>query len=139
MSKQTNFKPGVYLGAAIGKKFSNFRIELTPFYLKNKRKEQPNSLTKSLATFSTLGNFYYDFPVTYNFTPYLGIGAGFSKLTNSPSITSAYQTIVGTSYALTRRLGLIMDYRYLQTSNLKPIDCSIKSHLINMGIKYKFN
>ncbi len=76
-----------------------------------------------LNTSSLMGNLLYDFPVSDRMTLSLGAGAGAlhaefddGVLDQDEDIVFAYQGIAGVNYALSSRMDLTLNYRYLRTN-----------------------
>jgi OmpA-OmpF porin, OOP family len=138
---------------------SNWRTELELGYRRNDvgsmsggRSDKGNS-----NAFSLMGNVLYDIRTGTNFTPYVGVGAGYVKYKASgiaPSATTtvndssdifAYQGIAGVSYTLTPSSQLFLDYHYLRGNNPDVTDSAgthlsteYRDHLVTIGFRYMF-
>jgi len=148
------FKTGTNARIAVGHRFCDFKIEFEPSYIRLHKKADNNALgvTGHMRALSTLGNLYYYFPVNFQFSPYLGVGAGFSsiKMMTNQTVNQAiakvdnsatkftYQGIAGFAFGLNDQTTLNIDYRYLQTEKLSPVERAIRNHSINVGISYYF-
>ena len=148
------FKTGTNARLAVGHRFCDFKIEFEPSYIRLHRKADNNALGVSghMRALSTLGNLYYHFPVSWQFFPYVGAGAGFSSIkmmtnqtvnqatvkTDNSATKFTYQGIAGFGFGLNDQTTLNIDYRYLQTEKLSPVEKAIRNHSINIGISYYF-
>ncbi len=102
-------------------------------------------------------NGLYDINTGTQFTPYVGAGVGFvnaslsgARLAGSPIGTYngsdtgfAYQAIAGVSYAVTPRLSLTVDYRYVATdatvkSGGTRWDVENANHIFTTGFRWAF-
>ncbi len=136
---KANFDTGWAAMATVGYAFTNnWRVELEGGYRHNKFKAtvlDPGDFTETageatafyrghLNEFTIMANVLYDFQLTDRLSLSLGVGAGAdnSKWKMGPledsSWNFAYQGIVGLSYALTHRLDLTLDFRYLRVPNV---------------------
>lgn len=146
----TKFKAGPSFRAAIGSQSQHFRAEFEPSYIRIRRNVNENgfNIAEPLRVLSVLGNFYYELPVTFNLSPYIGVGAGFSSIheivsrrnfkIDRSSAKFSYQAIVGALYELTDHVGLTADYRYFQTEKLNQFSSGIRNHSLNVGLRYYF-
>jgi outer membrane immunogenic protein len=106
---------------------------------------------------SFMANGWYDFKNETPFTPYLGGGVGFSRLTvnglgvpglnlvTDSDVVFAYQLGGGVAYAITPRLSLTLDYRYFSTTDPTfrdftgvPFRSEYESHSVSMGLMLGF-
>jgi len=121
----------------VGYGFGAFRSELEGSYRTNDvsgtRGAFLGNAGGSAQTWSLMVNGLYDIDTGTRFTPYLGagIGVGFVNaslsgtraagstlgLYNGSDTTLAYQAIGGVSYAVTPKLSLTVDYRYVATTD----------------------
>jgi len=147
----THFRTGPTVRVAIGSQFSNFRAEFEPSYSHHKYTSGSNARHVSLM--STLGNIYWGLPFegkmgTYEVAPYLGAGVGFSsiKANFSPlqvqnqghATVLSYQGIAGVRLALSKEVGLNIEYRYFATEKLNYVGKRIEAHSANLGLTYRF-
>ncbi|MBF0562676.1 MAG: outer membrane beta-barrel protein [Alphaproteobacteria bacterium] len=121
----------------VGYGFGAFRTELEGAYRTNDVSGTGGALLGNVGgsarTWSLMVNGLYDINTGTPFTPYLGagVGVGFvnaslsgtrpagspTGLYNGSDTTFAYQAIAGVSYAVTPRLSLTADYRYVATTD----------------------
>lgn len=112
-----------------------------------------------LSNLGVMVNALYDFDTASAVTPYIGAGVGLAHLgtdnwksgavglTDDSTAEFAYQGIVGLSMAITDRLDLFADYRYL--ASVDPtfsdvvtggqFDTEYRTHNLFAGIRYYFN
>lgn len=103
-----------------------------------------------LGTMTMMANGYYDFNNLGTWstivTPYVGLGLGAAHhelSANGGGNTEwdvAYAAIAGASYAVTPKLAITADYKYLGTPSIdKPgRDVSYDSHNFLVGLRYSF-
>jgi outer membrane protein OmpA-like peptidoglycan-associated protein len=106
---------------------------------------------------SLMLNGMYDFSSASAFTPYLGLGLGYSQVKmkratpfgassiNDSDNALALQGIAGVSYAMSQTLDLFADYRYFQTQNLDlrtaagtKASFDLSDHAVMVGFRYNF-
>ncbi len=135
---KANFDTGWAVLATIGYAFdNNWRIEAEGGYRHNKLNavvidpgdfgegagESIANYHGNLNEFSLMANVLYDFHLTDKLSFSIGAGAGVdnSQLTIGPLKDTewnfAYQGIAGLNYAVTQRLDLFVDFRYLVVPN----------------------
>lgn len=103
-------------------------------------------------------NGFYDFQTGTAFTPYVGLGAGYARVSsNGISATGlgatlddddnkfAYQAIAGIAYQITPEVALTADYRYFATQDPKfrastgtTIETEYKTHNVTLGLLLRF-
>jgi opacity protein-like surface antigen len=135
------YDTGFTAGAALGKKFGNYRAEIEGIY-----EESDTDGGAGKTEFSgAMVNGYYDFKNSSFFTPYVGVGAGYGHLryhsdvagVNSVSEdTLAYQGIAGVGYELNPCWTLTGEYRYVGTT--EAADTRYQSHSAIAGLRYSF-
>ena len=103
-----------------------------------------------ITTYSVMKNFIHDFKNRSRFTPYVGAGLGWSYLDiDAPSDgiddgTGAftYQAIGGVSTTLNKAVDLVVEYRFLGTSEVEVDDLgssiAYESHNIFLGLKFEY-
>ena len=103
-----------------------------------------------ITTYSVMKNFIRDFKNRSRFTPYVGAGLGWSYLDiEAPSDgidegTGAftYQAIGGVSTTLNKAVDLVVEYRFLGTSEVEVDDfgstVAYESHNIFLGLKFEY-
>lgn len=86
-------------------------------------------LTGTVQNIPVMANLLYDFDTGTRFTPYVGVGVGFSvftlhnistggaRLFDTSQLVFAYQPMVGVNYAITEQLAAGLQYRYFATTN----------------------
>ena len=134
----------------------NFRIEAEASYrkhvfdkfvlvrdlpAKNFVKGQVVQLGKSFGyvhSISYMANVYYDYINSTNFTPFIGLGAGFVRYEerntcgNDTRYSPAIQIMPGVSYSVTKKVNLDLGYRYYHMK-----DIAIKNNCLSPKIKYR--
>lgn len=130
-------------GAAVGKKFGNYRAELEGIY--EESDVDVSGLDGKTEFYGAMANGYYDFANTTRFTPYVGAGIGYGKVRYSSDTagvdstsedTLAYQGIAGVGYELNPCWTLTGEYRYVGTT--KAADTRYQSHSALAGLRYTF-
>lgn len=134
---------GYNVAAALGYYvLEHLRVEAEFAYRKNKLDSGKisgfGSLPASGEIYSTSGmaNAYWDFLNNSDFTPYLGLGLGWSSVKlkgpggSDSSSGLAGQFIGGVSYDINETVALTLDYRFFTTKDPK-IDGSKGSYLAN--------
>lgn len=110
-----------------------------------------------LKTTSLMANVLYDFDINAPVTPYLGFGAGLSRVKfdnaspfgassiNDTDNALALQGIAGASYAMNENLDLFADYRYFTARNVSmrtaagtSASFDTRNHAIMVGLRYSF-
>jgi opacity protein-like surface antigen len=118
-------------GLGLGMKQNHWRGDVTLDYTANK--------ASSLRVTGLL-NGYYDFGTWSSFTPYLGLGLGFTHLegaglTRQVRLTTALNA--GVSYAINQALLIDLSYRL---TYLTPLTQSPQStHLLRLGLRWKID
>lgn len=104
-----------------------------------------------------MGNVLFDFNLGGRLKPYLGLGIGAARVDfdgvgpvggteiDDDDYGLAYQGIVGLSYALSDRLTLTVDYRYLEAPQLTyrtdsglNVDANYRTHSVLAGLRFNF-
>ena len=100
--------------------------------------------------YSILKNFTHDFRNSSRFTPYLGFGIGWSYLDVESSLDGiddgagafTYQVIGGVAATLSRAVDLIVEYRFLGTSEVELDDfgstIAYETQNLFFGLKYEY-
>ncbi|SVE33384.1 uncharacterized protein METZ01_LOCUS486238, partial [marine metagenome] len=132
----TNIDPGLTVGSNIGKEngfgFNNsigyqfknsFSTELE-FSYKSGEFEPGGGLDGEMTSMSVMLNGIYSFNIREFYTPYLGYGIGLTtheaelkQMGDRSDGTLAYQVKAGVDMEFSRKLSLILGYRYFKTSN----------------------
>lgn len=156
---ELSYDSGLTVGAAIGYRFGNGRIEGEVSYQQNDV-DQTSALGVSLdSTGDTEGiafllNGYYDFTNTTAFTPYVSAGLGYAKIeindynipgSGIPNFSDddsvfAYQVGLGIGYAVTDKVTLDAKYRYFATEDAEfdTSEVEIASHNVLLGVRFNF-
>lgn len=118
----------------------------------------------AIAATSGMLNLIYDLRAGATLTPYLGIGAGLAYISGEGARSTAagtgsikgsdtelaYQAIAGIAFAVTGRVTLALDYRYLSTFQEPDLDLRFASgasrnvsvdyasHNFMLGLRYQF-
>ncbi|HYD29682.1 MAG TPA: outer membrane beta-barrel protein, partial [Azospirillaceae bacterium] len=154
------FETGFAGALSAGYKFGfGLRPELELSYRRNRMDDVSGAQTLvdgDSRSLSLLANLVYDINTGTAFTPYIGAGAGFSRVWYDNLLTSAgnsvddsdtvfaYQGIAGVAYSVMPNLDLTLDYRYFATkdpdftSNLGGFDSEYKNHTVLAGLRYFF-
>ena len=111
--------------------------------------ENPEGLDGDMTTKSFLVNGIYSFNIREFYTPYIGYGVGLAS--HEASVeghpergrgTLAYQFKMGVDMEFSRKLSLLLGYRYFTTDNptfVQLFEAESSSHGIEAGIKYHFS
>ncbi len=167
------FRGGYILGSMIGYRFSpQTRLELEYNYFNNDTQTvapPPSIGLGSVSGNAYMLNFYYDFPIDGSqFSPYLGVGAGFLNTSvknlsnvvlstvpppNGPIFVNgisenafAFQVRLGTSYTLSTNWELFAGYHYFNSNTLVFNNTvfgtlrpdGAKLHIFEFGTRYSF-
>lgn len=142
-------------GLQLGKKFNhNLRAEADLSY---NQVDGDYSVTgvnvgsADVENIALMGNGYYDFNNRSNFTPYIGLGIGFSHVKGSLNIPGfgsdsetdtvfAYNLMTGVNYALSDKITTGLEYRFFDTStpDLGGVELDNQSHNIGFKLAYHF-
>jgi len=144
---------GLGFNHSIGYQFKNsFSTELEFSYkggdFKPDTTEDVEGLNGDMTTKSFLVNGIYSFNIREFYTPYVGYGIGFAfhEVTikdkgDEGNTTLAYQLKVGVDMELSRKLSLLLGYRYFTTNNpdfYGYFTAENSSHGIEAGVKFYF-
>lgn len=170
ITKRLDYKVAFSGGLQLGYKIRNLRLELEGNYINasaNKLRvgnlviQNRNSdilvLKGSNSLIGGFVNFIYEFysPYsTWDFYPYLGLGAGYTKVRNNLKISTndiiqernrvsqgvaAGQGIVGVGYYMDDLTTFGLDYRYMATGKLNILnDTKLNIHSINFVLNFAF-
>ncbi len=91
-----------------------------------------------MSTTTVLGNLYYDFANDSAFTPYVGAGAGYGWVSNTPTGNDSGLAVglaAGVAVDLTQNVALDVGYRFRDTmiSGANPLE-----HQVTAGIRFSF-
>ncbi len=146
---------------------NNFRVEGEVLYTSNNAKSMTGTANGSaintaqadgdVSMLGFMANVAYDFTTAYPITPYIFGGAGLGivslngvKATGNVGFDSsdtvfAMQAGAGASTDITDRLVLDLSYRYFETlepelsdANGAPFNYEYATHMLMMGVRYKF-
>ena len=149
-TKDLEKKERLMLSGALGYRYEYFRTELEYVWRKHTEHEV-DYVAERYKTYSYMLNFYYDL-MPYNWwTPFVGAGAGLTKLSYSSIDTlfpggrseGAYKPMkftwsvgAGLSLKVTNRFNIDAGYRYYDMGKLK--EAEVKAHEIYGGLRYVF-
>ena len=139
---------GLGFNHSIGYRFKNsFSTELE-FSYKGGKFNSASGLDGDMTTKSFLVNGMYSFDIRKFYTPYVGYGIGFAfhEATidgkgDEGNTTLAYQLKVGVDMEFSRKLSLLLGYRYFTTNNpdfYGFFTAESSSHGIEAGVKFHF-
>jgi len=156
---ELSYDTGWKLGAALGYRLSNFRVEGEVSYQKNDIDEtkvmgMSFDSTGDVSGVALLVNGYYDFTNSTAFTPYISAGLGYAKVevndynivgsnisdSNEDDSVFAYQFGAGVGYSVNENVTIDLKYRYFSTSDPKfdTLEVEVASHDIILGLRYNF-
>lgn len=145
---EISFDGGWTIGAAIGFRTGQFRLEGEVSYLQNGLDEARVGRTTlgmdgDLSLLSGNIGGYYDFAVQ-GFTPYVGLGVGYTDIQFDGSVAgvtldvgnSEYSIFAeaGVSYPISDRVELVPAYRYTRTNTEEAVN----AHSLKLGLRYSF-
>jgi opacity protein-like surface antigen len=87
---------------------------------------------------TALVNGYYDFPISSQIAPYLGVGAGYGWTVRSPGPDRdgfAYALMAGVSFDMTQQIALDVGYRFRQVLVSGP---DVSDHSALAGVRFEF-
>jgi opacity protein-like surface antigen len=122
---------GILVGGGVGYKWNEvLRTDLTVDYA-GKYKVAPGV---NLSSTTILGNAYLDLANDTAFTPYVGLGAGYSFIDGRDNGIALAGT-AGVAVSITQNMALDVGYRYRQTmtSGADP-----KEHQVMAGLRFSF-
>jgi len=139
---------GLGFNHSIGYQFKNsFSTELE-FSYKGGQFDSNSDLDGDMTTKSFLVNGMYSFNIREFYTPYVGYGIGFAfheatikNKGDDGNTTLAYQLKVGVDMEFSRKLSLLLGYRYFTTNNPDfngYFTAESSSHGIEAGVKFHF-
>jgi len=158
-SEELSYDTGWTLGAAVGYRFNNVRVEGELSYQKNDADQLSqmgdiSDMKGDATSTALLVNGYYDFANESAFTPYISAGLGYAKVeTNDMNVVGssgsdfneddgvfAYQVGAGVGYAVNENVTLDLKYRYFATEDaeLDTSEVEFASHNFLVGIRYNF-
>jgi opacity protein-like surface antigen len=126
---------GFVAGGGIGYRYNdNMRADLTVDWA-GKYDVAPGA---KMSTTTVLGNLYYDFANDSAFTPYVGAGAGYGWVSNTPTGKDngfAFGLAAGVAVDLTQNIALDVGYRFRDTfiSGANPME-----HQVTAGLRFSF-
>ena len=144
---------GLGFNHSIGYQFKNsFSTELEFSYkggnFQPSTEESATGLDGDMTTKSFLVNGIYSFNIREFYTPYIGYGVGLASheasvegLPERGHGTLAYQFKMGVDMEFSRKLSLLLGYRYFATDNptfVKLFTAESSSHGIEAGVKFHF-
>ncbi len=134
-----SFDTGFGLSAAVGRRFSNFRLEAELGYGSSDADQETSSGVTNAkngtgTTWSVMANGLYDINMDSNWIPYVGLGIGYATVnldldasTNFNSIddsdaTFAFQALTGVNYRISEQTALGLGYRYFRMGDVDLTD-----------------
>lgn len=126
---------GMVFGGGIGYRYNdNMRADVTVDWAGKYSVGGGNDMS----TLTALGNLYYDFANSSAFTPYVGAGAGYGWVNNTPTGDKngfAVGLAAGVAVDLTQNIALDVGYRFRDTmvSGANPME-----HQVAAGIRFSF-
>ncbi|MHB8808672.1 MAG: outer membrane protein [Desulfobulbaceae bacterium] len=156
---ELSYDPGWAIGAAVGYRFSNFRVEGEVAYQENDIDESSAfgiSIDSSGDVNGTafLVNGYYDFINTSAFTPFITAGLGYANVEindygipgsglgrySDDDSVFAYQVGVGVGYAVNENVTIDAWYRYFATEDpeFDTAEVEVSSHNFLVGARFSF-
>lgn len=164
-STETNTNTGLAVTGVVGYQFPSLpvRAELELGYTRNSvNQEKVDGISVDAnghaSAWSGLVNVLYDIPTGTRFSPYIGAGAGVSRITadvstdsllltdvNDSATVFTYQGKAGVAYALTDSLSLDVGYTYRKSQDPEFVDSAgidfkseYQTHLLTAGLRYRF-
>ena len=156
---ELSYDTGWTLGAAVGYRFNNVRVEGELSYQKNDF-DQVSAMGVSLdasgdgSVTALLVNGYYDFANESAFTPYISAGLGYAKVEandlnfvgsgmadfSDDDSVFAYQAGLGVGYAVNENVTIDVKYRYFATEDAEfdTAKAEFSSHNFLLGVRYNF-
>lgn len=148
---KVSFDPGVFVSPAIGYRFCNgLRVEGEFGYRYNHLKRLNYYGTSfrvggHLETFSGLANVYYDFPLCWCLTSYVGAGIGYAYTRNEMhqgyvfagkghDSGFAWQVMAGLAYPICDKIDLAIEYRFFINEGISRV----QNHDIGGSLRYNF-
>jgi opacity protein-like surface antigen len=152
---------GYAAGGFIGYRFNqNWRADVTVDYLNNPdsmlvtdENKKSSELSINWSQLLILLNGYIDFPVTYDFAPFFGLGLGYSKVHVSASNNTSHdyksglgvQTAIGFNYSILEDVDLGMSYRLLVSNTQYDAGdadgyepCHVANSILSVSLSYTF-
>ena len=143
------YKPGYFVGLAVGNHVGNMRLEAEIGYQKNKVDSVKvngvgitSSSDQEIRLSTLLFNLYYDFMKESRFTPYLtaGLGLGNMKLdgASGSDAVAEYQFGAGVAFRISDKIALDLKGRYLGTTDADFGTSSLDFTTINAIFDVRF-
>jgi outer membrane autotransporter protein len=142
-----NTDTGYALGAQLGYKYCDFRLEGEVAYRNNgldnvRVSGQKFNAHGHVNTWSFMANGYYDLPVDWVVTPYVGAGIGFDTTHGHSRVASAkfrirenrfaWQAMAGVNYDLTDDVVVNLEYKFHSGQK------DVYDHAVVLGAKRYF-
>ncbi|NIR28416.1 MAG: AMIN domain-containing protein [Gammaproteobacteria bacterium] len=161
---ETSLDIGFNGGAVIGYRFaSRLRLEAEATYRSNSVDEidilgVDFDADGDVSNFAAMANLFYDFDTGTGFVPYIGGGAGISRVflndielegtnfVDDDDMVFAYQFGAGVAYPVTASASVSLDYRFFRTAEpgFKDVDGDsfdsdeYESHSVMLGLRFQF-
>ncbi len=149
------YDAGFLASLAAGYDFANpMRMEIEFMHMKNDLDQLSydnaygNFNEGDMKTQSFMLNGYYDVATGSPWTPYIGVGIGWSKLDlGTPGFPAAdndddfsYELIGGVAYAFNEKWSIDAEYRFLGTGDatISGADYNLNSNNLMFGVRYSF-
>jgi opacity protein-like surface antigen len=149
------YDTGFLASLAAGYDFANpMRMEIEFMRMKNDLDQLSydnaygNFNEGDMTTKAFMLNGYYDVATGSPWTPYIGVGIGWSKLDlDTPAFpvsdnddVFSYQLIGGVAYAFNEKWSVDAEYRYLGTGDatISGADYDLNSNNLMLGVRYSF-
>ncbi len=152
---KVTYDPGFIASLAAGYDFANpMRMEVEFMRMKNDLDRLSysniygNFTEGDLTTKSFMVNGYYDIDTGSPWTPFVGVGLGWSKIDlDTPGLpihdnddVFAYQLMGGVAYAINENWSVDAEYRFLGTgdASISDADYNLNSNNLMLGVRYSF-
>lgn len=155
----SNYDTGYDVGGQLGYKSGPIRYEFEGTYTHVKLNEfsfngtKQTSVTGKSSSSSLLLNVYYDFEdFSQLLAPYVGVGIGYARITNTFESTApsnltfnksdtlfAYKALTGITYNFNENFSTDINYQYFRTRKSNRFNQYFQTHLVNMGITYRYD
>lgn len=143
-------KTKIFASGAFGLDFANrFRAELEYTY-RDEADEKNADGTNKFKNQSGFVNFYYDLPVKWAVVPYVGVGAGMSRIEGSVKTatenvkktknTFSWNVGAGFAWKISKSFAMDFGYRFVMPGEWKAegVKAEFKNHEFFGGIRYTF-
>jgi outer membrane protein OmpA-like peptidoglycan-associated protein len=140
---------GFAVGGQVGYDFVGPRVELQGGYgqIPTSANIPGTAINGKVGQLTVMANLLYDFMPTSVITPYVGVGAGIAFVDSNASLGStqfAYQAMLGLAYNVDANIRLMVEGRYLGTTNpsvstpIGNVTFQNQNIMALAGIQFKF-